>query len=234
MLEETDGNRGLDSWEKIFSLPAALLSGFPAHTQSGFPKTENGGGNGRVLQPGGNLHFHKISKIDMHDQRGAHSGVSLLVITTGGTIDKVYFDASSEYEVGEPTVPHVFRESGVTLPWRLEPLFRKDSLEMNDADRAAIRCACEAAPENCILVTHGTDTMCETAEALTGIPEKTIVLTGALAPARFRVTDAVFNLGLALGAVQSMPPGVYLAMNGTVFPAGKVRKNRDLGKFEWL
>ncbi|WP_193213606.1 asparaginase domain-containing protein [Luteolibacter marinus] len=156
----------------------------------------------------------------------------LLVLTTGGTIDKVYFDASSEYEVGEPTVPHVFRESGVTLEWRLLPLLRKDSLEIDAADRAAIRRACEEAAETRILVTHGTDTMSETADALTGIPGKTIVLTGALAPARFRVTDAIFNLGLALGAVQSLPPGVFLAMNGTVFPAGTVRKNREAGRFE--
>lgn len=158
----------------------------------------------------------------------------LLVITTGGTIDKVYFDASSEYEVGEPTVPHVFRESGVVLPWRLESLMRKDSLAMNEEDRKTIRRTCEEASEDRILVTHGTDTMCETAEFLAGISGKTIVLTGALAPAGFRVTDAIFNLGLALGAVQSMPPGVYLAMNGTVFSAGCVRKNRELGKFEAL
>jgi len=156
----------------------------------------------------------------------------VLVLTTGGTIDKVYFDATSEYEVGEPTVPHVFREAGVTLDWRLEPLLRKDSLEMEDADRLAIRGACEAAEESRILVTHGTDTMSLTAEALTGVPGKTIVLTGALAPARFRVTDAIFNLGLALGAVQSLPEGVYLAMNGTVFEAGRVRKNREAGRFE--
>lgn len=156
----------------------------------------------------------------------------LLVLTTGGTIDKVYFDASSEYEIGEPTVPLVFRESGVGLEWRLEPLLRKDSLEMTDGDRAEIRRACAEAPEEKILITHGTDTMSATAEALTGLPGKTIVLTGALAPARFRVTDAIFNLGLALGAVQSLPPGVYLAMNGTIFPAGKVRKNREAGRFE--
>ena len=107
----------------------------------------------------------------------------LLVLTTGGTIDKVYFDASSEYEVGEPTVPHVFRESGVTLEWRLLPLLRKDSLEMTGDDRAAIRQACADAPEEKILITHGTDTMALTAEALVGLPGKTIVLTGALAPA---------------------------------------------------
>ncbi|MGC4013142.1 MAG: asparaginase domain-containing protein [Luteolibacter sp.] len=158
--------------------------------------------------------------------------MSVLVLTTGGTIDKVYFDASSEYEVGEPTVPHVFREAGVALDWRLESLMRKDSLEINDDDRAAIRAACEAAPEARILITHGTDTMSLTAEKLVGIPGKTIVLTGALAPARFKTTDAIFNLGLALGAVQSLPPGVHLAMNGTIFEAGKVRKNREAGRFE--
>jgi L-asparaginase len=158
--------------------------------------------------------------------------VRLLILTTGGTIDKVYFDSSSEYEVGEPTVPHVFREVGVTLEWQIESLFRKDSLELTDDDRAAIRRACENAREIRILITHGTDTMCHTAAALEGLRGKTIVLTGALAPSRFRVTDAIFNLGLGLGAVQSMPPGVYIAMNGTVFPACKVRKNRELGRFE--
>jgi len=158
--------------------------------------------------------------------------MSLLVLTTGGTIDKVYFDASSEYEIGGPTVPHVFREAGVTLPWRLESVFRKDSLELDDDDRSLIRHHCVEAPESHILITHGTDTMCETAVFLADVVDKTIVLTGALAPARFRVTDAVFNLGLALGATQSMPPGVYIAMNGTVFKAGEVRKNREQGRFE--
>lgn len=158
--------------------------------------------------------------------------MKIRVITTGGTIDKVYFDATSEYEIGEPTVPHVFREAGVGIEWELQPLLRKDSLELTDADRATIRQACEESAENAIIVTHGTDTMSVTAETLSGIPGKTIVLTGALAPARFRVTDAIFNLGLALGAAQSKAPGVYLAMNGTIFEAGKVRKNREAGRFE--
>ena len=157
---------------------------------------------------------------------------SILVLTTGGTIDKIYFDASSEFEIGAPTVPAVFEEAGVTLTWRLEALMRKDSLELDDADRGAIRAVCEQAPESRILITHGTDTMDATAERLIGISGKTIVLTGALAPARFRTTDAIFNLGLALGGLQALPPGVYLAMNGTLFPAGKVRKNRAAGRFE--
>jgi len=156
----------------------------------------------------------------------------VLVLTTGGTIDKIYFDANSTYEVGEPTVPVVFREGRLELPWRLHELMRKDSLDLDGTDRAAIRRACEEAPESRILITHGTDTMTDTAAILRDLPGKTIVLTGALAPAGFRVTDAVFNLGLALGAVQCLPPGVFLAMNGTVFEEGRVSKNREAGKFE--
>jgi len=157
---------------------------------------------------------------------------TLLVITVGGTIDKVYFDASSEYEIGEPTVPHVFQGSLVSLDYTLLPLMRKDSLEMDDGDRMLIRKTCERAEASRILITHGTDTMTDTAEALQGIDGKTIVLTGAMAPSRFRETDAVFNIGCATGAVQSLPPGVYIAMNGRIFPAGQVRKNRAAQCFE--
>lgn len=156
----------------------------------------------------------------------------MLILTTGGTIDKVYFDASSEYEVGESMVPQVFKDVGARLEFRLVSLMRKDSLEITDEDRSKIRAECESASEDQIVVTHGTDTMTNTAEALQGIPGKTIVLTGSLAPARFRMTDAVFNLGCAIGAVASSGPGVYIAMQGRVFEAGKVRKNRELGRFE--
>ena len=158
--------------------------------------------------------------------------MNILVITTGGTIDKVYFDANSDFQVGEPTVPHVFHDAAVSLPWRVVPLMRKDSLEMDDDDRAAIRRACEEAEESHILITHGTDTMAQTAVSLMAVTGKTIVLTGALAPARFRVTDAIFNLGLALGALQSLPGGTWIAMNGTIFPADEVRKNRQASCFE--
>ncbi len=158
--------------------------------------------------------------------------MKLLVITVGGTIDKVYFDASSAYEVGEPTVPHIYQSTGATLDYEMLPLMRKDSLEMDDADRALICDACEKADQDNILITHGTDTMSVTAEALKGIKGKTIVLTGAMAPARFRETDAVFNIGFATSSAQAMPPGIYIAMNGQIFPAGKVRKNREAGCFE--
>ena len=156
----------------------------------------------------------------------------MLILTTGGTIDKVYFDAKSEYEVGEPMVPQMFSEVGAQLDYRLVSLMRKDSLEMTAADRALIRTECEAAAEERIVITHGTDTMAITAEALIGIEGKTIVLTGSLAPARFRSTDAVFNLGCALGAAAVGAGGVFIAMHGRIFEAGKVRKNREAGRFE--
>lgn len=158
--------------------------------------------------------------------------MDILVITVGGTIDKVYFDATSEYEVGEPTVPYVYEGALVTLEYEVLPLMRKDSLEMTEADRRMIRETCEQADQDKILITHGTDTMAETAEALLGIEGKTVVLTGAMAPARFRETDAVFNIGFATGAIQALAEGVYIAMNGRLFPAGAVRKNREERCFE--
>jgi len=156
----------------------------------------------------------------------------MLILTTGGTIDKIYFDATSEYEIGEPTIPHIFKEVGVTAEYELVSILRKDSLEITNEDRALIRKNCEECQATQILITHGTDTMCETAEFLKDIPRKTIVLTGALAPARFRVTDAIFNIGTAVGAVQSKEPGVYIAMSGQIFTAGNVRKNREAARFE--
>jgi L-asparaginase len=154
-----------------------------------------------------------------------------LIITTGGTIDKVYFDAKSDYAVGEPQIGEVLRQAHVDLPHRVEALVRKDSLDMTDGDRQLIRKAVLAADERMVLVTHGTDTMTVTAEALKGIPGKVIVLTGALLPARFRDNDAVFNIGFALAAVQALPPGVHIAMNGRLHDPGRVRKDRDLNRF---
>ena len=158
--------------------------------------------------------------------------MKLHVITTGGTIDKVYFDATSEYEVGEPQVLEIFREANITLEFTVESVLRKDSLELTDADRQGIRERVLASPCARILITHGTDTMTQTALALAGIPGKVIVLTGSMQPARFRGTDAVFNIGTAIGAVQTLPPGVYLAINGRVFDPAHVRKNRERHCFE--
>ena len=155
-------------------------------------------------------------------------------LTTGGTIDKVYFDAKSEYEVGPPQVADVLREGNVTLPFTLETVLAKDSLDLTPEDRELVRQRVEASPHRRIIITHGTDTMVATAAVLQGIAGKTIVLTGSMQPARMRNTDAGFNVGTALGAVQVLAPGVYVAMNGRVFPADQVRKNAAKHCFEDL
>jgi L-asparaginase len=155
-------------------------------------------------------------------------------ITTGGTIDKIYFDALSQFEVGESVLNHMLGEALVHIDYEIVPLLQKDSLEITDEDREHLREYIEKDDAEYYVVTHGTDTMPETAEVLADIKDKTIVLTGSLSPARFRTTDAVFNVGMAVAAVQSSKPGVYIAMSGQVFEAGKVRKNRDANRFEHL
>lgn len=153
-------------------------------------------------------------------------------ITTGGTIDKVYFDSKSQFEVGETVVSHMLRQGGVGFDFEVVPLMRKDSLDLTDADRAAIRAAVIARDDDRIVITHGTDTMVETARALEDIEGKTIVLTGALSPARFQDSDAMFNIGMAVAAVQACVPGVWIAMSGQVFHPDHVRKNRRQNRFE--
>ncbi|WP_374284815.1 asparaginase domain-containing protein [Novosphingobium sp.] len=156
----------------------------------------------------------------------------ILVLTTGGTIDKSYFDALSEYQIVESGIPALLREARVALPFRVVELMRKDSLDLTDADRELIAAAAREAPESRIVVTHGTDTMTDTAKVLAAaVPGKTVVLTGALSPARFAETDAPFNLGMAFACAQVAAPGVYIAMSGEVFDGLKVRKDRAAGKF---
>jgi len=156
---------------------------------------------------------------------------SIVIVTTGGTIDKVYFDAKSEFEVGDSVVERLLAQAHVRQPYEIVPLMRKDSLELDDADRAAIRDAIAGRPEQRVVITHGTDTMTDTAAALSGLDGKTIVLTGALAPARFAESDAVFNVGMAFGAVQSLPAGTFICMNGQVFDASQVVKDRSRNAF---
>ena len=153
-------------------------------------------------------------------------------ITTGGTIDKIYFDALSQFEVGESVVQHILTDGLVDLEYDVVSLFQKDSLEIDDADRKVLRDYIETDDATHYVITHGTDTMPDTAAALSNLEGKTIVLTGALTPARFRTTDAVFNVGMAVATVQVAEPGVYIAMSGQVFEAGAVRKNRAENRFE--
>ena len=151
---------------------------------------------------------------------------------TGGTLDKLYYDALSEYQIGEPMAGELMEQGRANVGYCVQSLIRKDSLELDDADRQLIHDAVAACPYEHVLITHGTDTMTVTAAGLADIPDKVIVLTGAMQPARFRDSDALFNLGLAVGALNTLGHGVYIAMSGRVFPADQVKKNRLAGRFE--
>ncbi len=153
------------------------------------------------------------------------------IITTGGTIDKVYFDASSDYEVGDSVVAELLNQAQVHRSFAVISLLRKDSLDLTDEDRRLIASTIAGRPEAKVVVTHGTDTMTQTAQMLLGLENKTVVLTGSLAPARFAQSDAVFNIGMAFAAVQTLASGVYIVMNGQVFAAGSVRKDKGQKAF---
>jgi L-asparaginase len=159
--------------------------------------------------------------------------MSLRILITGGTFDKYYDAIQGELTFRESHLPTILRQSRVTLPIEIEVCLLKDSLHMNDADRKKIASACLAAVEERLVVIHGTDTMVQTAQVLghAGI-DKTIVLTGAMIPYAISESDALFNLGFALAAAQCLPRGVYVAMNGRVWPGSQVRKNKKLGLFE--
>ena len=150
----------------------------------------------------------------------------------GGTIDKVYFDRISDYQVGESMLVDILRKAKVTFDYECDSLIHKDSLDMTDADREMLFERIESDENQRIVVTHGTDTMIETARKLQGIENKTVVLTGAMQPAKFKSSDAEFNVGFAVAAVQTLPSGVYIAMNGRIFDPDKVRKHRELNQFE--
>jgi len=155
----------------------------------------------------------------------------IVIVTTGGTIDKAYFDSLSQYQVGETVVARLLSIGQVTHPYRVVEALRKDSLELTDEDRALLVEQVAALESRRIVVTHGTDTMTESARALASIADKTIVLTGALSPARFAESDASFNLGMAFAAVQTLPAGVYITMSGQVFRGDQVRKDRANARF---
>ncbi len=158
--------------------------------------------------------------------------MTIKIFTTGGTFDKVYFDALSEFHIGDPIAGELLDEANVTFAYDIESLLKKDSLEITAEDRKLIRRRVESVSETNILITHGTDTMVDTAQTLGGIDNKTIVLFGAMQPARMRYSDAMFNLGIASAAVQILPAGIYIAMNGQIFNPDEVTKNRAEARFE--
>jgi L-asparaginase len=155
----------------------------------------------------------------------------IVVLTTGGTIDKAYFDALSQYQITDAMASKLLETARVTTPYVVREVLRKDSIDLTNEDRAAILQQVQSCDASRIVITHGTDTMTLTARALAAITDKTIVLTGALSPARFAESDAAFALGLAFAAAQLAPPGRYIAINGTVFDADAVEKDRTRGCF---
>ena len=158
--------------------------------------------------------------------------MKVAILTTGGTFDKVYFDANSEYSIGDPCITSILDEGNVNSDYRIQSILKKDSLDITSKERQIIKNSVQECLEERIIIIHGTDTMVETAKSLEDIKDKTIVLTGAMQPARFKKTDAIFNSGFALASAQILEHGVYITMNGMVFRSDNVKKNIDLGKFE--
>ena len=161
--------------------------------------------------------------------------MSIRLFVTGGTFDKEYDELQGTLFFRDTHLPEMLRMGRCRLDVQVRTLMMVDSLDMTDADRALIATNCRDVPDDHIVITHGTDTMVDTARAVAGAASgKTVVLTGAMIPAAFGSSDGLFNLGSALGVVQVLPPGVYIAMNGSVFGWDNVRKNRDTGVFEAL
>ena len=155
------------------------------------------------------------------------------IVVTGGTFDKTYDEISGRLSFGATHLPEMLRLGRSRVDTTLETLMMIDSLDMTEANRAQIVDACARCPENRLVITHGTDTMVETARAVAqGVTGKTVVLTGAMVPYAFGSSDGLFNLGSALSFAEVLPPGVYIAMNGQHFPWDRVRKNRSTGVFE--
>ena len=157
---------------------------------------------------------------------------TIKIYATGGSIDKAYSTQESRLVVGEPQVSGILEEANVTLEWELHSILKKDSLEISDSDRRTIVEQVGQDPHHHIILTHGTDTIIDTARALAAVPGKVIVLTGAMQPAAFRRTDAPFNVGGAIIAAQTLPEGVYIVMNGRVFDPTRASKNLPMDRFE--
>jgi L-asparaginase len=168
----------------------------------------------------------------MKARRLLKNTMQIKIFTVGGTIDKIYFDKKSKYQVGEPAVDQVLREANINFAYQIESILKKDSLDMTDDDRQLVFDKIEADDHRYIIVTHGTDTIIQTAKRMMSIQNKVIVLTGSIEPARSKSSDAPFNIGSAVAAVQLLPAGVYIVINGRVFDPSRVQKNLELNRFE--
>ncbi|MCH8177688.1 MAG: asparaginase [Proteobacteria bacterium] len=158
--------------------------------------------------------------------------MKIKILSTGGTFDKIYYDAKSDFHIGDPMATPILEEANVTFDYAVDSILQKDSLDINDEDRDLIRQKVQGDGCDKIVVIHGTDTLLNTAMCLLDIQGKTIVITGAMQPARMRYSDAAYNLGVATSAVQVLKPGVYVAMNGQIFDPRTTRKNVEQSRFE--
>jgi L-asparaginase len=158
--------------------------------------------------------------------------MNIKILATGGTFDKIYYDAKSVFHIGDPMATSILNEANVTFEYEVESIMKKDSLDIDDDDRETIRQ--KVAQESCnrIIIIHGTDSMIKTAMCLLEIENKTIVITGAMQPARMQISDSAYNIGVATTAVQLLGPGVYVAMNGKIFDPGSTTKNVEMSRFE--
>ena len=159
--------------------------------------------------------------------------MKIIFIQTGGTIDKDYPKNKKGYafEITEPAVERMLKRLSPAFDYEIVSLLRKDSLDLTADDREKIYATCLAADGDKIIVTHGTDTMIETAHFLSSIKNKLIILTGAMKPEKFTDSDAPLNLGVALGAISLLKEGVFIAMNGRVYPVDEVARNPETGQF---
>ncbi len=159
--------------------------------------------------------------------------MAIRILVTGGTFDKEYNEHTGQLYFKDTHLAEMLKRGRSRVPVTVRTIMMVDSLDMSDADRAVIVQNCRQSKEDRIVITHGTDTMTDTAAAIArGVAGKTVVLTGAMIPWAFGSSDGLFNLGSALSFVQVLPPGVYVAMNGKCFPWDRVRKNRERGEFE--
>ena len=158
--------------------------------------------------------------------------MKMKILATGGTFDKIYYDAKNDFHIGKPMSGEILDEANVTFDYEIESILKKDSLDINDEDRAMIRQKVAEDAHEKIIITHGTDTMVKTAMQLLDIKGKTIVITGSMQPARMRVSDSGYNMGVATTAVQLLPAGVYIAMNGLILNPRTTVKNVAQSRFE--
>ena len=159
--------------------------------------------------------------------------MKILFLQTGGTIDKDYPHTTKgwAFEIHEPAVSRVLNKLNPSFLYEIKSVLKKDSLEINNEDRDLLLEVCENAKENKIIITHGTDTMEETAAHLNSIKNKTIIITGSMRPEKFTDSDADLNIGMAISGVQTLSNGIYIAMHGLIIPHDKIDRNKETGQY---